>query len=156
MKNNKIEHSKPLIDILHGETSKSVGISRRTALKMLGVGGAATVMGLSPSLEAAEAEAAGTKSEKNAKILVVGGGAGGIMALSRLRRALPNADITIIAPNEIHLYQPGQVFMAAGLYTIDDIVKDNKDFIPDDVIWIKDEVDSFDQDHNKVTTRAGE
>ena len=103
MKNNKIEHSKPLIDILHGETSKIEGISRRTALKMLGVGGAATVMGLSPSLEAAEGEAAGSKSEKNAKILVVGGGAGGIMALSRLRRALPNANITIIAPNEINL-----------------------------------------------------
>ncbi len=45
------------------------GISRRTALKMLGVGGAATVMGLSPSLEAAEAEAAGTKSEKKQRYL---------------------------------------------------------------------------------------
>ncbi len=65
-------------------------------------------------------------------------------------------DITIIAPNETHLYQPGQVFMAAGLYTIDDIVKENKDFIPDDVNWIKDEVASFDPDNNKVTTRAGE
>jgi len=113
MKNKKIEHSKPLVDLLHGEGSE--GISRRTALKMMGVGGAATVMGIPSSLEAAEAEAAGAKSDKNAKILVVGGGAGGLMALSRLRRALPNADITIIAPNEIHLYQPGQVFMAAGL-----------------------------------------
>jgi sulfide:quinone oxidoreductase len=154
MKNKKIEHSKPLVDLLHGEEHE--GISRRTALKMMGVGGAATVMGLSPSLEAAEAQAASAKSEKNAKILVVGAGAGGIMALARLHSALPNADITIIAPNEIHLYQPGQVFMAAGLYTIDDIVKDNKDFIPDDVNWIKDEVASFDPDNNKVTTRAGE
>ena len=154
MKNKKIEHSKPLVEILHGEGNE--GISRRTALKMMGVGGAATVMGIPSSLEAAEAEAAGAKSDKNAKILVVGGGAGGIMALARLHSALPNADITIIAPNEIHLYQPGQVFMAAGLYTIDDIKKDNKDFIPDDVNWIKDEVASFDPDNNKVTTRAGE
>ena len=154
MKNKKIEHSKPLVDLLHGDGNE--GISRRTALKMMGVGGAATVMGIPSSLEAAEAEAAGAKSEKKAKVLVVGGGAGGLMALSRLRRALPNAEITIIAPNEIHLYQPGQVFMAAGLYTIDDIKKDNKDFIPDDVTWIKDEVASFDPDNNKVTTRAGE
>lgn len=154
MKNKKIEHSKPLVDILHGEGSK--GISRRTALKMMGVGGAATVMGIPSSLEAAEAQAASAKSEKKAKILVVGAGAGGLMALSRLRRALPNADITVIAPNETHLYQPGQVFMAAGLYTIDDIKKENKDFIPDDVTWIKDEVSSFDPDNNKVTTRAGE
>ena len=151
MKNDKIEHSKPLVDLLHGETTE--GINRRTALKMMGVGGAATVMGLSPSLHADEAPNA--KSEKHAKVLVVGGGAGGIMALARLHRALPNADITIIAPNETHLYQPGQVFMGAGLYTLDDISKENKDFIPDDVNWIKDEVASFDPDNNKVTTRAG-
>jgi len=152
MKHKKIEHSKPLVDLLHGEPTE--GISRRTALKMMGLGGAATVLGMPPSLQSAEANA-GVKSEKEAKILVVGGGAGGIMALARLHSALPNADITIIAPNEIHLYQPGQVFMAAGLYTLDDISKENKDFIPDDVHWIKDEVASFDPDNNKVTTRAG-
>ena len=150
MKNDKIEHSKPLIDILHGESTE--GISRRSALKMMGVGGAATVMGLSPSLHADEAPNA--KSEKDAKILVVGAGAGGIMALARLRNALPNATITIIAPNKKHIYQPGQVFVAAGLFTFDDIVKNNKDFIPDDVHWIKDEVASFDPDNNKVTTRS--
>jgi len=121
MQNKKIQPSKAVIEALHNKSSE--GISRRTALKMMGVGGAATVMGIPSSLEAAEAEAAGAKSEKNAKILVVGAGSGGLMALSRLCRALPNADITIIAPNEIHLYQPGQVFMAAGLYTIDDIKK---------------------------------
>jgi len=69
---------------------------------------------------------------------------------------LPNAEITIIAPNEIHIYQPGQVFMAAGLYTLNDVLKENKDFIADDVNWIKDEVASFDPENNKVTTRAGE
>ena len=53
------------------------------------------MMGLPPSSQAEETTAA--ISEKNAKILVVGGGAGGIMALARLHRALPNADITIIA-----------------------------------------------------------
>ncbi|UPT78465.1 NAD(P)/FAD-dependent oxidoreductase [Sulfurovum sp. XGS-02] len=154
MKKQKIEHSKPLIDHLYGEEQS--GMSRRTALKVMGIGGAAGVMGMAPSsIAAAEAEA-GVKSDKNAKILVVGAGAGGIMALARLRSALPNADITIIAPNEKHLYQPGQVFIGAGLYTFDDIVKDNKDFIADDVNWIKDEVASFDPDNNMVTTRAGE
>ncbi len=151
MKNKKIEHSKALIDLLHGEPEE--GINRRTALKMMGIGGAATVMGLPTASDADEAPA--STSEKNAKILVVGGGAGGIMALARLHSALPNAEITIIAPNEIHLYQPGQVFMAAGLYTFDDIATKNKEFIPEDVNWIKDEVASFDPDNNKVTTRAG-
>ena len=151
MKNKKIQPSKAVIEAL--QKSSSEGLSRRDALKMMGIGGAASVMGMPPSLQADEGS---SKSDKKAKILVVGGGAGGIMALARLHSALPNAEITIIAPNEIHLYQPGQVFMAAGLYTIDDIKKENKDFIPDDVNWIKDEVASFDPDNNKVTTRAGE
>ena len=138
-------------ELLEHNTS-SEGLSRRDALKMMGIGATAGVMGMPPSLHAEERS---SKSEKKAKILVVGGGSGGIMALARLRSSLPNANITIIAPNEKHLYQPGQVFMAAGLYTFDDIVKDNKDFIPDDVNWIKDEVASFDPDNNKVTTRAG-
>ena len=111
---------------------------RRDAMKMMGIGGAAAFMGVPPSSEAAVAQAGTLKSDKKVKIVVVGAGAGGLMALSRLRRALPNAQITVIAPNEKHIYQPGQVFMAAGLYTFDDIVKDNKDFIPDDVTWIKD------------------
>jgi len=126
-------------------------LGRRDALKMMGIGGASALMGMPPHTKADENP---TKSEKNVKVVVVGGGSGGIMALSRLRRALPHADITIIAPNETHLYQPGQIFMAAGLYTLDDIVKDNKDFIDDSVHWIKDEVASFDPDNNKVTTRA--
>jgi sulfide:quinone oxidoreductase len=152
MDNKRITRSKAVIEAL--EKKNLEGLSRRDALKMIGIGGAAGMMGIPPSLYAEEESA--SKSDKQSKILVVGGGAGGIMALARLHRALPNADITIIAPNEIHLYQPGQVFMGAGLYTLDDIVKDNKDFIPDDVNWIKDEVASFDPDNNKVTTRAGE
>jgi len=154
MDKKKIEHSKPLVDLLHGESTE--GLSRRSALKMMGVGGAAAFMGMPPSSHAAQAEAGTLKSSKKAKILVVGAGAGGLMALSRLRRALPNADITVISPNETHLYQPGQIFMAAGLYTIDDIKKENKEFIPEGVKWIKDEVAAFDPDNNKVTTRAGE
>lgn len=151
VKNKKIQQSKAVIEALQKNSSE--GLNRRDAIKMMGIGGAAGMMGMPPSLQAAEGS---SKSDKKAKILVVGGGAGGIMALARLHSALPNAEITIIAPNEIHLYQPGQIFIAAGLYTMDDIVKDNKDFIPDDVNWIIDEVASFDPDNNKVTTRAGD
>jgi len=151
MQNKKIAPSKAVIDALHSRSDD--GLSRRDALKVMGIGGAASVMGVPSSLQADEPS---RKSKKRAKILVVGAGAGGIMALARLRRALPNAEITIIAPNETHIYQPGQVFMAAGLYTLNDVVKENKDFIADDVNWIKDEVASFDPEKNKVTTRAGE
>jgi len=129
------------------------GMSRRKALKLMGISpiAAAAIAGTgSGSITKAEASSA------SGKIVIVGAGAGGVMAMARLRRGLSNPDITIIAPNEKHLYQPGQVFMAAGEYTFDDIVKDNHDFIPDDVNWIKDEVKTFDPDNNKVVLRSGE
>jgi len=129
---------------------KLEGMSRRDALKVLGIGGAATMMGSPMGLEAEEAPKA--SSNKKAKIVIVGGGSGGIMATARLKSAAPNADITLIAANETHLYQPGQVFMAAGLYTQSDIQKPNSDFIPDGVNWVKDEVSVFDPDNNKVST----
>ena len=144
--NKKCKTSAAAFEALHKER----GMSRRDALKVMGLtGGAAMMMGAPTSAEA------GASSDKKVKVLVVGGGAGGIMALVRLRRGLPNAEFTIIAPNEIHLYQPGQVFIAAGLYTHSDVVKSNSDFIDSDVNWIKDEVASFDPDNNKVTTRGG-
>ena len=135
------------------EVINKEGMSRRDALKFMGISpiAAAAIAGTgSGSITKAEASSA------TGKIVIVGGGAGGIMAMARLRSALSNPDITIIAPNEKHIYQPGQVFMAAGEYTFDDIVKDNHDFIPSDVNWIKDEVKTFDPDNNKVITRAGE
>lgn len=128
-------------------------LSRREALKLMGISPvAAAVIASSGSGAITQAEAADVKG----KILIVGGGAGAMMVLARLRRAISKPDITVIAPNEVHLYQPGQVFMAAGLYTLEDIVKSNHDFISDDVTWIKDEVAHFDPDNNTVTTRGGE
>lgn len=92
------------------------GMSRRDALKMMGLSPIAAGV-LASSSAPVEAKA----SDAKGKIVIVGGGAGGIMAMARLRRALSEPDITIIAPNEVHLYQPGQVFMAAGEYTHEDI-----------------------------------
>lgn len=131
------------------ETASSM--SRRDALKFIGISPAAAAFMVGTSSSATQAKA----SDAKGKIVIVGGGTGGIIALAKLHRALSSPNITIIAPNEIHLYQPGQVFMAAGEYTHDDIVKGNDNYIPEDVEWIKDEVTVFDPDNNKLTTRKG-
>jgi len=145
--NDRVEH------MIGKEIAKPSGLSRREALKLMGISPvAAGVLASAGGGVATEARA----SDAKGKIVIVGGGSGGIMALARLHRALSEPDITLIAPNEKHLYQPGQVFMAAGEYTFDDIVKENRDFIPDDVTWIKDEVKTFDPDNNRVFTRGGE
>jgi sulfide:quinone oxidoreductase len=93
-------------------TEKNHGMSRRGALKLMALSpvAAASILAGSGSVTPSEAAA----SNATGKILIVGGGAGALMVLARLRRALSNPDITIIAPNEKHIYQPGQIFVAAG------------------------------------------
>ena len=140
-------NKKNKIEILTDKTDK---LSRRDALKLMGISPiAASVL---VSADATEAKA----SDALGKIVIVGGGAGAIMAMAHLRSSLNKPDITIIAANEIHLYQPGQVLIAAGVYEPEDIVMSNNDFIPDDVKWIKDEAKNFDPDNNKVLLRSGE
>ncbi len=145
MDKKRLSHSEEVLS----ELLKSEGMTRRDALKLMGVGASATMLGTAPVQAATEAQAG---TDKKAKIVIVGGGAGGIMAAARLRRAASNAEIVLIAPNETHLYQPGQVFMAAGLYTADDIKKPNADLMPDGVKWVKDSVTEFNPDSNKVVT----
>ncbi len=145
MDKKKLSHSEEVLR----ELLKSEGLSRRDALKLMGVGASATMLGSTPASAATDLNA---DTDKKAKIVIVGGGAGGIMAAARLRRAASNAEIVLIAPNEIHLYQPGQVFMAAGLYTEGDIQKKNADLMPSGVKWIKDSVTEFNPDSNKVVT----
>ncbi|MFA6143720.1 MAG: FAD/NAD(P)-binding oxidoreductase [Sulfurimonas sp.] len=129
------------------------GMNRREALRFMGLSPiAAGVLASTSSGTITKAAA----SDAKGKIVIVGGGAGAIMAMARLRGALSHPDITIIAPNEVHIYQPGQVFVAAGELTPQDIIGSNLDLIPDDVKWIKDEVSTFDPDNNTLITRKGE
>ncbi len=145
MDKKKLSHTE---EVLH-ELLKTEGLTRRDALKLMGLSASATMLGSTQASAATELQAS---SDNKAKIVIVGGGAGGIMAAARLRKAASNAEIILIAPNDIHLYQPGQVFMAAGLYKESDIQKSNADLIPSGVKWIKDSVKTFDPDANKVHT----
>jgi len=127
-------------------------LSRRSALKLMALSPiTASILAGSATpttLQASSSNAVG-------KIVIVGGGAGALMVLSRLRRALSKPDITVIAPNEKHVYQPGQIFVAAGEYVPEDIIFDNTGYIGEDVTWLKDEAATFDPDNNKLTTKGG-
>ncbi len=122
---------------------------RREALKKLGIG---TGLALSGTLNGAETKLSMPSSKKKARIVIAGGGTAGMAAAARIRRAAPNAQIVLISPNERHLYQPGQLFVAAGLYKTSDIVQSTAGFLPDRVRWLRERILFFDPESNSLKT----
>lgn len=89
-------------------------------------------------------------------IVIAGGSIGGLTVAAQLMRAVPNANITIIEPNEIHNYQPGFTLVGAGVFSDKDVVWKAKDVMTPGATWVKDYVENFDPENNKVITRSGE
>ncbi len=89
------------------------------------------------------------------QIVIVGGGAAGITVASQLRVKNDNLNIAIIEPSDKHYYQPGWTLVGGGVFTMEDVVRDEKDYIPQGTIWIKDYVAKLDPDRNAVITGAG-
>ncbi|WP_428026220.1 NAD(P)/FAD-dependent oxidoreductase [Arcobacter sp.] len=139
------------LTVLEDELKRS-GLSRREALKLLGVGGAFFLtndeLNATTKLEA---------SDVKAKIVIVGGGLAGISTAARLTGRLSNPDITIIEPNPKSVtYQPGNTFIGAGIYTKEDVLYETKDFLPKGVNFIAQKAVEFDPTNNNLTLSNGE
>lgn len=149
MKNDELKKAFDLIDT---EIKKS-GITRREAFKLAGLGGATFLLGGNEAQAATIARA----SEAKGKIIIVGGGLAGISTAALLSNTLSTPDITIIEPNPKSVsYQPGLTLVGAGVYTLDDIIYETKDFLPKGVTLIKDKAIDFNPEANKITLESGE
>lgn len=129
---------------------KEFGISRREAMKRLGALGLIGVA--SPQVASATASPKAT----NAKIVIVGGGAGGICVAARLCRAIDNPNITIIEPSSRHVYQAGQTLVGGGIKKASQLVADEVDLIPSKAKWIQTSVKFIDPDAQKLDLENGE
>ncbi len=131
---------------------KEQGISRRDAMKIMGLGGAAFMVGGTEAEAATSLEASSAKG----KILIIGGGLAGMSTAARLTNSLSNPDITVIEPEANSCsYQPGQTLVGAGLWEKSDIIYKRDDFVPSGVKIIKEKAVEFDPDNNTVTTDKG-
>jgi sulfide:quinone oxidoreductase len=91
------------------------------------------------------------------KILILGSGAGGTMVAANLIKKLnPNQwQITIIDNDDIHHYQPGWLFIPFGIYTAKDCQKPKREFIPEGVNYVSDEVVGLDTSKRDVQGKKG-
>ncbi|MCY7296732.1 bifunctional protein tyrosine phosphatase family protein/NAD(P)/FAD-dependent oxidoreductase [Alteromonas sp. a30] len=70
-------------------------------------------------------------------VVIVGAGAGGIAVASSLKSRVPNLDVAIIEPNEVHYYQPGWTLVGGGVFNANETVRTVASVIPEGVRWIK-------------------
>ena len=132
---------------------KEKGISRRDAMKMMGVGGLSALMVGSTEAEAATVAKA---SDAKGKIVIIGGGLAGMATAARLTNNLSSPDITVIEPNPLSTsYQPGQTFVGAGIWDKSEIKYNRDDYVPAGTKIVAEKVMEVDAPNNMVTTDKG-
>ena len=89
-------------------------------------------------------------------IVIVGGGTAGITVAARLCRALDKPDVCIVEPSDKHYYQPLWTLVGAGVVSKETTERDEADYVPDGVVWIRDKVAEFSPDTHQVVLAGGE
>ncbi len=123
--------------------------SRRNALKLITAGALVTSGVGATKLSAAT-------SNLSPKIAIIGAGLGGITMSASLIKAVPKAQITLFDKDENFYYQPGFTLIAAGIYTLDDVLYKKAELIDEKVKWIKQNVAQILPNDNKIIAENGE
>jgi sulfide:quinone oxidoreductase len=91
------------------------------------------------------------------KILILGAGMAGTVMANKLSHNLNKKlwEITIVDKDENHYYQPGFLFIPFGIYQPEDVVKPKKEFIPEGVNFILNEVQKVMPENNQVLLKDG-
>ncbi|KAJ7632578.1 sulfide-quinone oxidoreductase [Roridomyces roridus] len=114
----------------------------------------------SPARFASSAGAA--SSADKYKILVVGGGSGGLSVANQIYdrfkaagKPLNAGDVAIIDPSEVHHYQPGWTLAGAGLRRKSEFVRPLPSLVPKHITLISDRVTEFSPASSSLTTTSG-
>lgn len=124
-------------------------INRRKFLKVAAVTSAAGLITATGIYKLTE-----FSSNAKGKIVIIGGGAAGLSMAALLQRWLDEPDITLIDPSDRQYYQPGFTLVASGVYTPDEVWKDQKDCVPSQTKWIKDIVKEVNPVSNQIVTES--
>jgi sulfide:quinone oxidoreductase len=92
------------------------------------------------------------------RVVVLGGGTGGTLVANRLRRATSVDDVSIVVvdQDDVHVYQPGLLFVPFGLAQPDDIVRRRELQLHDDIVFVNSAIDRVETAANEVHLTNGE
>lgn len=89
------------------------------------------------------------------RVVVVGGGTGGLMVAAQLRNRPNPPEVAIIEPSAKHYYQPLWTLVGGGVFPREESERDEAEFIPPGATWLQDAAASFDPAQRTVTTAGG-
>ncbi|KAH7693886.1 Protein SQRD-1 b, partial [Aphelenchoides avenae] len=89
------------------------------------------------------------------RIIVAGGGAGGLAVASKFASRLPAKQLCVIEPLKTHTYQPGLTLAAAGLMEFDKLFREEGSLMPKRSCWIPQSIAKFDPRRDSVTLSDG-
>ncbi|MCL2524387.1 MAG: NAD(P)/FAD-dependent oxidoreductase [Betaproteobacteria bacterium] len=142
----KCEHSNIRDELFH------LPDNPRRAFLLAAAASALGAAGLKPGV----ANAAGSKVQTQAHIVIAGAGAAGLTAAAYLAKALDGAKITLIDARKEHFYQPGFTLVGAGIKPKEYVLSSTAEYLPRGVELIEARVAEFDPDGNKVVTDSGQ
>ncbi|XP_016133228.1 sulfide:quinone oxidoreductase, mitochondrial-like isoform X3 [Sinocyclocheilus grahami] len=97
----------------------------------------------------------GLATKDHYKVLVLGGGSGGITMAARMKRKVGAQNVGIVEPSEVHYYQPIWTLVGAGAKSVASSGRSTASVIPSGVTWVKSKVAEFDPKNNTVHTDSG-
>lgn len=85
-------------------------------------------------------------------LVILGAGTAGTLMANKLSHKLSRHEwnITIIDKDPKHYYQPGFLFIPFGIYQPDEIVKEKREFIPERVEFLLDEIKEIDRANSRL------
>ncbi len=91
------------------------------------------------------------------KLLILGAGTAGTMMANHLRRRLRTSEwqMTVIDRSDVHLYQPGLLFIPFGIYDDSHVLRKTSRFMPKGVTFQKTEIKKIAPDENRVELNDG-
>jgi len=88
-------------------------------------------------------------------IVILGAGTGGTLTANRLRKELPEAHVTVVDQDDVHVYQPGLLFVPFGLARPEDIVRPRGAQLHRGVEYHQSEIDLVDVEQRRVFLADG-
>lgn len=90
------------------------------------------------------------------RVVIAGGGTGGVTIASWLRRLDPDLEITLVEPSTSHHYQSGWVLVAGGFLPASETSRPEQEVLPVGVRWIRNRLQRFLPELNAVELLTGE